>query len=284
MRSSLALPSRSLPLDRVRIMGILNRTPDSFYDRGRFNALDRALARAMEMLEEGADIIDVGGEKAGPGDPVSVEDEIRRVVPVIERIRRESDVPISVDTFKPEVAAAAMGAGADIINSIGGFEDVAMRRVALDTRAAIVVMHIKGKPRVRNANPVYRDVVAEVRDFLEARAAECASYGISTDRIVIDPGPGFGKTAAHDLDVVRHLRALTDLPYPLLLAVSRKPFIGAVLGTEVEDRLEGSLAVAAWAVLHGARIVRTHDVQATGRVCKMVEAVQRPELVGANNS
>jgi dihydropteroate synthase len=154
-----------------------------------------------------------------------------------------------------------------------------MRRVARETGAAVVIMHIKGKPRVRNADPRYDDVVEEVRSFLSARAEEVEADGIGRDRIVIDPGPGFGKSAAHDLEIVRRLDALTDLPYPLLLAVSRKPFIGEILDAPVEDRLEGSLAVASWAVLQGARIVRTHDVRATWRVCRMTEAVLRPEIV-----
>lgn len=269
----LALPSGTLPLHRTLIMGILNRTPDSFYDRGRYLGLDRAMERARHMIDEGADIIDVGGEKAGPGDPVSVDEEIARVVPAIERIRRESDIPISVDTFKPEVARAAVRAGADMVNSIGGFGDPEMRRVAAESGAAAVIMHIQGEPRVRNPNPQYGDVVEDVREFLLRRAEECVEDGIKADRIVVDPGPGFGKTAEHDLALLRGLARLTELPYPLLLAVSRKPFIGSVLGVDTEERLEGSLAVAAWGVMQGVSVIRTHDVRATKRVCVMTEAV-----------
>jgi dihydropteroate synthase len=254
-------------------MGILNRTPDSFYDRGRYMDLDAALQRARAMIAEGADIIDVGGEKAGPGEPVTPEEEIERVIPAIERIRRETDIAISVDTFKPEVAEAALGAGADIINSIGGFGDPAMRQVAARSEAGVVIMHIQGEPRVRNVDPQYADVVEEVRNFLVDRAEACVAAGIAPERIVIDPGPGFGKTAFHDLTLLRNLSRLTSLPFPLLLAVSRKPFVGSVLGTEVEDRLEGSLAVAVWGVMRGAAIIRTHDVRATRRVCLMTEAV-----------
>lgn len=276
----LRLPSGSLPLDRARVMGILNATPDSFYDRGRYMAFEDAMARAHEMVAEGAGIIDVGGEKAGPGEPVSVDEEIRRVVPLIQALRRELSVHISVDTFKSEVARAAVEAGADIINSIGGFGDESMRRAAADTGAVAVIMHIKGRPRVANPSPQYDDVVAEVVEFLNRQAEACLEAGIAPDRIVIDPGPGFGKTSAHDISVIREIGRCTALPYPVLLAVSRKTFIGTVLGTEVEDRLEGSLAVAAWGVMHGVKIVRAHDVRATKRVITMTEAVMHPEWYG----
>lgn len=274
------LPGHSLPLDRVRIMGILNITPDSFYDRGRYGTPDVAVARALEMAGEGADIIDVGGERAGPGPEVTAESEKRRVIPLVEAIRRRIDLPVSVDTWKPAVAAAAMDAGASIINSIGGFDDPAMREVAARTGAAVVVMHIQGQPRVANPHPRYTDVVREVEQSLAARVEACLAAGIAPDRIVIDPGPGFGKSSGHDLTILRHLDRLTAGPYPVLLAASRKTFIGDVLGLDVDERLEGSLAVTAWAVLRGVRIVRTHDVRATKRVAVMTEAVLHPEIVG----
>lgn len=262
-------------------MGILNITPDSFYDRGRYRSLDRALARGIEMVEEGADIVDVGGERAGPGDPVSPDEEIRRVVPAIEALRREVDVPITVDTRRADVARAAIEAGADIVNSISGFDDPAMRQVAAQGEAAVVIMHINGSPRVANPTPQYDDVVAEVRQFLLQRAELCRTDGIPAARIILDPGPGFGKTSDHDLALMRGLPELTDLPYPVLLAASRKTFIGDVLSAHVDERLEGSLAVITWGVLCGVRIVRVHDVKASKRVCTMVEAVLRPELVEA---
>lgn len=275
----LALPSGPLPLDHVLIMGILNTTPDSFFDRGRYRQPEAALARAVDMAAEGAEIIDIGGEKAGPGEAVPADEEIRRVVPMIEAVKRELDLPISVDTFKPEVARAALESGADIINSISGFQDPALRRTAVETGASIVIMHIQGEPRVARPNPEYHDVVREVKSFLVQRARECESEGIVSDRIILDPGPGFGKSASHDLELIRHLDDLTALPYPVLLAVSRKPFIGEILNLPPQDRLEGSLAVAAWSVLQGARIIRAHDVQATVRVCRMTEAVLHPERV-----
>jgi dihydropteroate synthase len=262
-------------------MGILNVTPDSFSDGGRYAAPSRAVARAAEMAEEGADLIDIGGEKAGPGEPVSVDEELRRVVPVIDAVRREVQLPLSVDTFKPEVARAAVEAGAAIVNSIGGFDDPALRHAAAETGAAIVIMHIKGRPRVANPNPVYRDVAAEVQTFLEDRVRLCLAEGISPRRIIIDPGPDFGKTTEQSVAVLRALRRLTDGPYPVLLAASRKRFIGEILDAPVGDRLEGSLAVAVWGVLQGVKIVRAHDVRATKRVVTMTEAVLHPNEVEA---
>ncbi len=239
------------------------------------------MARAAELVSEGADIIDIGGEKAGPGDAVTIEEELRRVIPVLEAVKREVAVPLSVDTYKPAVARAAVEAGADIINSISGFDDPEMRRVARETGAVIVIMHIKGEPRVANPNPVYDDVTGEVRTFLEERVATCIREGISPERIIVDPGPDFGKTTQQSIAVVRELRRLTGLPYPVLLAVSRKRFIGQVLGTPVDERLEGSLALVAWGVLQGVKLLRVHDVRASKRVAVMTEAVLHPDAVVA---
>ena len=275
------LPTGSLTLDRVRVMGILNTTPDSFSDGGHYRTVDQAVARAWELAEEGTDVIDIGGEKAGPGEVVTVREELSRVIPVIEALKRELSIPLSVDTFKPEVARAAVEAGVDIINSISGFDDPALRWVAVETGAAIVIMHIKGRPRVANPYPVYDDVTAEVREFLEERVATCVQEGIPARRIIVDPGPDFGKTTEQSVTVMRELRRLTELPYPVLLAASRKRFIGEVLGAEVDQRLEGSLALVAWGVLQGVKIVRVHDVQASKRVADMTEAVLHPEAVEA---
>ncbi len=275
------LPNGSLTLDRVRVVGILNATPDSFSDGGHYQTVDRAVARGSELVAEGADVIDVGGEKAGPGEAVTVQEELRRVIPVVEAVKREVSIPLSVDTLKPEVARAAVEAGVDIINSIGGFDDPALRRVASDTGAAIVIMHIKGAPRVANPNPMYEDVTGEVRGFLEERVATCIQEGIPAGRIIIDPGPDFGKTTEQSITIMRELRRLTELPYPVLLAVSRKRFIGDVLGTAVDERLEGSLAMVTWGVLQGVKILRVHDVRASKRVAVMTEAVLHPEAVEA---
>lgn len=275
------LPSGALTLDHARVVGILNTTPDSFSDGGRYQTVDAAVARASQLEGEGADIIDIGGEKAGPGVAVTVQEELRRVIPVVEAVRREVSVPLSVDTLKPEVALAAVEAGVDIINSISGFDDRELRRVARDTGAAIVIMHIQGRPRVANPNPEYRDVTAEVRGFLEERVATCIREGIPAERIIIDPGPDFGKTTSQNVTLMRELRHLTELPYPVMLAVSRKRFIGEILGTAVEDRLEGSLALIAWGVLQGVKLLRVHDVRASKRVVVMTEAVMHPETVKA---
>jgi dihydropteroate synthase len=275
---SVRIAGGRLSLDRVRVMGILNITPDSFYDQGRYRGREAALARAAEMAAEGADIIDIGGEKAGPGPAVSTEEEIERVVPIIRAVHDEVGLPISVDTWKAPVALAAVRAGAGIINSIGGFDDPAMRRVAAETGAAAVVMHIQGQPRVANPDPVYHDVVAEVAASIETRVRACLQDGIAADQIIVDPGPGFGKTTEHDLAILRRLNTLTSGPYPVLLAASRKKFIGDVLGSTVEDRLEGSLTVIAWGVLQGVKIVRVHDVRASRRVVLMTEAVLQPSL------
>lgn len=275
------LPSGALTLDHARVVGILNTTPDSFSDGGRYQTVDAAVARASQLEGEGADIIDIGGEKAGPGVAVTVQEELRRVIPVVEAVRREVSVPLSVDTLKPEVALAAVEAGVDIINSISGFDDRELRRVARDTGAAIVIMHIQGRPRVANPNPEYRDVTAEVRGFLEERVATCIREGIPAERIIIDPGPDFGKTTSQNVTLMRELRHLTELPYPVMLAVSRKRFIGEILGTAVDDRLEGSLALIAWGILQGVKLLRVHDVRASKRVMVMTEAVMHPETVKA---
>jgi dihydropteroate synthase len=275
------LPSGVLTLDHVRVMGILNTTADSFSDGGRYQTVDDAVGRASELMAEGADVIDIGGEKAGPGVAVTVQEELRRVIPVVEAVRREVAIPLSVDTFKPAVARAAVEAGADIINSISGFDNPELRGVARDTGAAIVIMHIKGTPRVANPNPVYHDVTGEVRGFLEERVATCIREGIPAKRIIIDPGPDFGKTTDQSVTVMRELGRLTELPYPVLLAASRKRFIGDVLGTTVDERLEGSLALVAWGVLQGVKLLRVHDVQASKRVAVMTEAVMHPDEVEA---
>jgi dihydropteroate synthase len=262
-------------------VGILNITPDSFYDGGRYDSLRAAVERARSMIEEGADVIEIGGEKAGPGEPVPVHEEIRRVVPVLSAIRAETGIPVAVDTRRAEVAEAVMASGADIINSIDGFGDRALRRVAAATGAAVVVMHIEGRPRVANPQPHYHDVVKEVRTWLLDRVGDCLADGIAADRIAIDPGPGFGKTSQHDLTILRRIDEYTELPYPVMLAASRKGVIGAVLGIGPEERLEGTLAVLAWGVLHGVKLVRVHDVRAATRTVRMAEAVVNPQLVEA---
>lgn len=264
---------------RTLVMGVLNATPDSFYDGGRYYALDAALARAEQMLEEGADILDIGGESTRPGaDPVSEAEEIRRVVPLIEAIAvRYPDVFISVDTTKSRVAQYALQAGACIINDISGATfDPRMLEVAAQTGALVVLMHIKGTPQTMQQNPVYDDVVAEVRTMLHTHARRALEVGIPQKRIWLDPGIGFGKTVEHNLQLLRGLPELRALGFPVLVGTSRKSFIGHILGgLPPEERLEGTLATLALAVAWGADIVRVHDVKAAVRAVKVADALCR---------
>lgn len=259
-------------------MGVLNVTPDSFSDGGRFAARDAALAQARRMVAEGAAIVDVGGESTRPGaQPVSVQEELDRVMPVIESLVREVSVPVSIDTSKPEVMRAAVAAGAGFINDV-----LALRASgALDTAAAMQVpvclMHMQGEPRRMQDDPRYADVVDEVRDFLKQRMDACMNAGIPRGRLVIDPGFGFGKTLEHNLELLRHLRAFSALDVPVLAGLSRKSLIGKALGLPVERRLHASVALAVMAVQNGARIVRAHDVAPTVEAIRMWEAVYPPK-------
>jgi dihydropteroate synthase len=272
----LRLPRGELAFERTRIAGILNVTPDSFYDGGRYYTIESALRRVDEMEAEGAEIVEVGGEKAGPGDPVSVDEELRRVIPVIEAIRRRSNIIISIDTYKPTVAQRAVEAGADIVNSIDGMRSKELRRIAAETGAGVVIMHIQGEPRVHQPHPYYRSVMGDIVQFLHTRITDCIADGIAPSAIVIDPGPGFGKTTSHDLQVLRDLGELRGFPYPTMLATSRKRFIGEVLNMPPDGRLEGSLATVAYGLTRGVEIVRTHDVGATRRVIDMFDAFLQP--------
>ncbi|HSR87421.1 MAG TPA: dihydropteroate synthase [Pontiella sp.] len=267
--------SRSLKLgERTLVMGILNVTPDSFSDGGHFIDPAAALDHALEMIAQGADIIDVGGESTRPGaQPVSTADEIRRTVPIIAKIREQSDVPLSIDTMKAEVAAEAVAAGAVIINDVSAFEaDARMAEVAAETRAGVVLMHMKGTPGTMQSNPDYGNVTEEVRDYLNSRIAAAIQHGIARDRIVIDPGIGFGKTLKHNLALLRELPALAECDCPLLVGASRKNFIGQLTGREAPiDRRAGSLGAAAWAVANGSHILRVHDVLDTCDVCRLLD-------------
>lgn len=260
-------------------MGVLNTTPDSFYDGGRYATLDAALAHAEQMLEEGADILDIGGESTRPGaDPVPEDEEIRRVVPLIEAIvARSPDAVLSVDTTKSRVAQHALQAGACILNDISGATfDPHMLEVAAQTGALVVLMHIKGTPKTMQQNPVYDDVVAEVRTTLHAHARRALEAGVPKERIWLDPGIGFGKTVEHNLQLLRGLPELRALDLPILVGTSRKSFIGHILGgLPPQERLEGTLATLALAVAWGADIVRVHDVKAAVRAVKVADALCR---------
>jgi len=273
--TGLGFSDRPLDFGRAAIMGILNITPDSFSDGGLFLGRDRALAHALEMAADGADIIDVGGESTRPGAPaVSVEQELARVIPVIEAVRAAVELPISIDTSKPEVMRAAVAAGAGLINDVRALREPGALAAAAGLGVPVCLMHMQGEPRTMQANPVYGDVLAEVREFLAGRVAACEAAGIPRARLIVDPGFGFGKTVAHNLALLRGLPELAGLGCPVLAGLSRKSLIGAVLGLPVDERLHASVALALIAVQNGASIVRVHDVRATRDAVRMWEAVQ----------
>jgi len=265
----------TLPLGRVHVMGILNVTPDSFSDGGSHLSVDAALEGARRLRAEGAGIIDIGGESTRPGsDAVSVEEELERVVPVVRALVMELDVPVSVDTRRAEVAAESVAAGASIINDVSGFRDPAMVEVAATTDAGLVVMHMLGEPKTMQREPHYDDVVAEVCAYLAEQARMLERAGVAPERIALDPGLGFGKTTAHNLELLRGLETLVALGYPVLIGASRKRFIGEVTGVDVPaERVQGSVAVASWSALLGADVVRVHDVAPTREALAMIAAI-----------
>jgi len=262
-RLSWRLPDLELPLGAsTLIMGVVNITPDSFSDGGRFLAPDKAVAHGVALAEQGADILDVGGESARPGsESISEEEETRRVVPVIRELRARTRAVISIDTQKAGVARLALKAGAQIINDISALRsDPEMASLAAETKAGLILMHMKGTPKTMQDNPCYDDVVGEVRQFLAERAAFAQSQGVEKSRIVVDPGIGFGKTSEHNLILIRNLAALAELGYPVLLGASRKAFIGHLTGSPAPDRLWGTLGAHVAGSLLGAHLVRVHEV------------------------
>ncbi len=264
-----------LDLSRPGVMGILNITPDSFSDGGFFLSAQKALDQGRRLAEEGAAIIDVGGESTRPGArPVSVEEELDRVIPVIETLARELPIPLSIDSSKPAVMAAAVRAGAGLINDVNALRADEALAVAAELQVPVCLMHMQGEPRTMQHNPSYVDVVDEVGQFLAGRIAACVAAGIDRQRILIDPGFGFGKTPRHNLTLIKHLADFADLECPILVGVSRKSTIGAILDRPVEQRLAGSLALTTLAVVQGAALVRTHDVAATVDVLRMLRAVE----------
>ena len=259
-------------------MGIVNVTPDSFSDGGLHLRLDPALAHAHKLISEGADILDVGGESTRPGArPVSVQEELDRVVPIIEGLRGVA-VPISVDTFKPEVMQAAIAAGAQMVNDINALQDTAAMRMVAASNVAVCLMHKRGNPQTMQAQPSYQNVVSEVSAFLRERVAAAEAAGIQRERIVADPGFGFGKTLEHNLTLLRELKKLTELGVPVLAGLSRKSMLGVLTGQDVGQRLPASVAAALIAVQRGAKILRVHDVRATVDALKIWNAVNGVEL------
>jgi dihydropteroate synthase len=268
---------RALPIgDRVLVMGILNVTPDSFSDGGVFLDPQRAVERGLRMVEQGADMIDIGGESSRPGsEPIPADVECDRVLPVIEGLRRETETPVSIDTCKSEVARRALEAGADIVNDITALRhDDAMADLVVRTGAGLVLMHMRGTPRTMQSNTDYGDVVAEVRDFLLERARFAVEAGVRRDRIVIDPGIGFGKSVEGNFEILARLGEIAAAGYPVLAGPSRKSFIGSVLSRPVGERVWGTAAAVAAAALAGAAVVRVHDVAEMTDVVRIVDAVR----------
>lgn len=259
---------------RTHIMGILNVTPDSFSDGGKHLRLEQAIAHAHRMAEDGADFIDIGGESTRPGsDVVSLEEELKRVIPVIERLAKELSVPLSVDTYKSQVALEALNAGATVINDISGFTfDSEMPGIAASHHASVILMHIKGTPKTMQQDPTYENVTQEVCQFLEEQVHKAHSLGLQ--QIIIDPGIGFGKNLQHNLQVIRELAIFKTIGCPVLVGPSRKSFIGTILDLPVDQRLEGTAAAVTACILNGAHIVRVHDVKEMKRVALMADALK----------
>ncbi|MEK7332384.1 MAG: dihydropteroate synthase [Nitrospirota bacterium] len=259
-------------------MGILNVTPDSFSEGGQYFDKSLAIKRAYEMVEEGADIIDIGGESTRPGsEPVPLEEELRRTIPVIEAIVKNIKVPISIDTYKADVAKRALDAGASMVNDISGLRfDPEMPKVVSQYKVPVVITHIKGNPKTMQKEPVYEALIPEIMDYLRTSIRLAVKFGIDEDKIIIDPGIGFGKTFDHNLEIIKNLNEFTLLEKPLLIGPSRKAFIGKILGdVPASERLEGTAAAVAISILNGANIIRVHDVKEMKKVALVADAVKR---------
>jgi dihydropteroate synthase len=257
------------------VMGVVNVTPDSFSDGGQFFDTRAAVAHGLELIGQGAEILDIGGESTRPhAIPVPEAEELRRVIPVIEQLASRMKIPISIDTMKPEVARAAIAAGASIVNDVGANrEDAGMWNVVAESGAGYVVMHMKGNPQTMQAEPTYADVVSEVSDYFSERMQRLSDCGIAREQVILDVGIGFGKTLAHNLQLLGGLRSFRKLERPILLGVSRKSFIGKLLGAEIGERLPAALACASLAVSAGVQIIRAHDVRETVQAVRMAEAI-----------
>ena len=260
---------------RTHIMGILNVTPDSFSDGGEYFDTNRAVERGIQMAEEGADIIDIGAESTRPGaEPIAMDEELARLLPVLEQLLKTTDVPISVDTYKSRVAEAALHAGAHIINDISGLRfDPAMKDVVARFDAPVIIMHIKGEPKNMQIDPYYEDVMIEISDYLAESIRMASLAGIKKENIVVDPGIGFGKRLEDNYEIIRRLSELKRLGCPILIGPSRKSFLGKILNLPPAERLEGTMAAVAIGIQNGADIVRVHDVKAVSRVCQIADLI-----------
>jgi dihydropteroate synthase len=264
-----------LDLTQPRVMGIVNVTPDSFSDGGKFAVAELAVAHGMELVGHGADILDIGGESTRPGaTPVPLDEELRRVIPVIEALAAKANVPISIDTYKPEVMKAAIAAGASIVNDVFALRQPGALDVVAASKTGVCLMHSQGTPQTMQLDPQYQDVVREVRDFLHERLTACEAHGIGRERIVLDPGFGFGKRSVHNVALLRELETLRELGQPILVGLSRKSVLGQLTGNDVNSRLHASLSAAVISAMKGARIVRVHDVKATVDALRIVTAVE----------
>jgi dihydropteroate synthase len=263
----------TMRFEKTRIMGILNITPDSFSDGGLFEDVDAAVTHGKKMVSDGADFIDVGGESSRPGAvTLSDEEELARILPVVVRLINEVSVPISIDTYKPQVAAACLKAGAHCINDITGLINPQMRKVVAQYDVPVIVMHMKGTPKTMQLNPIYQDVLGEIKQFFQDRIAAAHASGIK--QIIIDPGIGFGKTVEHNLQILNHLSTFQTLDCPILVGPSRKSFLGTITGLSVTERLEGTVAAVSVAIINGAHIIRVHDVKECRRAVQIVDAIR----------
>lgn len=264
-----------LSLSHPLVMGIVNVTPDSFSDGGQFASTQRAVEHGLKLVAEGAGILDIGGESTRPNaQPVPLDEELRRVIPVIEALSRATSIPLSIDTYKPQVMHAAIEAGACMVNDVRALQEPGALEVVVQSDAGVCLMHMLGTPQTMQHDPIYSDVVTEVCDFLQQRAQVLLDVGVARERIMLDPGFGFGKRTAHNIMLLQQLSRLCGLGYPVLAGLSRKSVLGKIAGREASDRLPASLAAAVIAALKGAKILRVHDVKATVDALRVVAAIQ----------
>ena len=263
--------------EETGIMGIINVTPDSFSDGGKYANVEATVMRAKQMVADGADIIDIGGESSRPGaEPITANEECRRVIPVVQALAEQSQIPISVDTYKAKVAREALSAGACVINDITALHgDPNMCQIVADAQAGVILMHMQGVPATMQKAPTYQNVVTEVHSWLTEVASQAVDRGIDSSRIMIDPGIGFGKTFGHNLEILRHLMQFRGIGYPMLVGVSRKKFIGRILDLPVHQREEGTAATVAWSIINGANVVRVHDVARMKQVAQVINTICR---------
>ena len=265
-----------LNLNRPHVMGIVNVTPDSFSDGGKFANASLAIEHALSLIEQGADILDIGGESTRPNAaPVGLQEELDRVIPVIEGLVTKINIPLSIDTYKPQVMQAAIAAGASIVNDVRALQEADAIEVVAVSNVGVCLMHMQGTPQTMQINPQYNDVVAEVKAFLQQRLTACEEAGIVKNRILLDPGFGFGKTRAHNISLIQHLASFASLGQPLLVGLSRKSVLGQVTGNDVDARLYASVAASVISAMVGAKILRVHDVKATVEALKIVTAIQQ---------